>query len=192
MAITHPSVAHEQGSATVQHNQRLEFLGDSVLGLALTRELYEKFPTVSEGPLTKARAQMVKGLRAAKKGDADELIRAFAEGLSSGSSDKKPKEVPEFFRKMGLRSARELEADAASDDMFPGVDREAVRKLAVPTLLLSGENTIPFLKVSDAELERLLPEKGRRRIVFRDADHGMVRQKFDECRKAILELLRDN
>lgn len=58
LALTHPSVAHEQGS-NVQHNQRLEFLGDAVLGLVLTRELYEKFPMMSEGPLTKARAQMV-------------------------------------------------------------------------------------------------------------------------------------
>ncbi len=58
LALTHPSVAHEQGRA-VQHNQRLEFLGDAVLGLVLTRELYEKFPDVSEGPLTKARAQMI-------------------------------------------------------------------------------------------------------------------------------------
>jgi pimeloyl-ACP methyl ester carboxylesterase len=138
-----------------------------------------------------ARERIVKGLRAAKKGDAEGLIRAFGEGLSSESPDKKPKEIPEFYRKMVLRNAREFEADAASDDMFPGIDREAVRKLAVPTLLLSGENTIPFLKVSDAELERLLPEKRRRRIIFRDADHGMVYQKFDECRKAILEFLRD-
>ena len=58
LALTHPSVAHEQGRS-VQHNQRLEFLGDAVLGLVLTRELYEKFPAVSEGPLTKARAQMI-------------------------------------------------------------------------------------------------------------------------------------
>jgi ribonuclease-3 len=58
LALTHPSVAHEQGRL-VQHNQRLEFLGDAVLGLALTRELYEKFPSVSEGPLTKARAQLI-------------------------------------------------------------------------------------------------------------------------------------
>jgi pimeloyl-ACP methyl ester carboxylesterase len=141
--------------------------------------------------LDEARERVVNGLRAAKKGDADELVRAFAEGLRSGSSDKKPKEMPEFFRKMVLRNAREFEADAASDDMFPGIDREAVRKIAVPTLLLSGENTIPFLKDSDAELERLLPEKGRRRIIFRDADHGMLYQKFDESRKAILEFLRD-
>ncbi len=58
LALTHPSVAHE-GDRTSQHNQRLEFLGDAVLGLVLTRELYDKFPDVSEGPLTKARAQMI-------------------------------------------------------------------------------------------------------------------------------------
>jgi ribonuclease-3 len=58
LALTHPSVAHEQG-APVQHNQRLEFLGDAVLQLILTRELYEKFPTFDEGSLTKARAKLV-------------------------------------------------------------------------------------------------------------------------------------
>ena len=58
LALTHPSVAHEQ-SAPIQTNQRLEFLGDAVLQLVLTRELYEKFPGVGEGPLTKARAQLV-------------------------------------------------------------------------------------------------------------------------------------
>ncbi len=58
LALTHPSVGHELGP-TVQTNQRLEFLGDSVLGLILTSELYGKFSQFSEGPLTKARAQMV-------------------------------------------------------------------------------------------------------------------------------------
>ncbi|MGI8967306.1 MAG: ribonuclease III [Limisphaerales bacterium] len=59
LALTHPSVSNEQASASLLHNQRLEFLGDSVLSLVLTHELYEKFPGVGEGPLTKARAQMV-------------------------------------------------------------------------------------------------------------------------------------
>ncbi len=58
LALTHPSVAHEQG-LPVQTNQRLEFLGDAVLQLVLTSELYEKFPTFGEGPLTKARAKLV-------------------------------------------------------------------------------------------------------------------------------------
>ena len=58
LALTHPSVAHEQG-LPVQTNQRLEFLGDAVLQLVLTGELYQKFPTFGEGPLTKARAKLV-------------------------------------------------------------------------------------------------------------------------------------
>lgn len=58
LALTHPSVAHEQGHAA-QHNQRLEFLGDAVLQLALTGALYAKYPAFDEGPLTKARAKLV-------------------------------------------------------------------------------------------------------------------------------------
>ena len=58
LALTHPSVGHEQGSP-VHSNQRLEFLGDAVLQLVLTGELYEKYPGFGEGPLTKARANLV-------------------------------------------------------------------------------------------------------------------------------------
>jgi ribonuclease-3 len=68
LALTHPSVAHEAGTPPggddvaqrrPAHNQRLEFLGDAVLQLVLTRQLYEKFPAFDEGPLTKARAKLV-------------------------------------------------------------------------------------------------------------------------------------
>jgi ribonuclease III len=58
LALTHPSVAHESGTPS-PHNQRLEFLGDAVLQLVLTQQLYEKFPDSDEGPLTKARAKLV-------------------------------------------------------------------------------------------------------------------------------------
>jgi ribonuclease-3 len=58
LALTHPSVAHESGTACA-HNQRLEFLGDAVLSLVLTQKLYEQFPASDEGPLTKARAKLV-------------------------------------------------------------------------------------------------------------------------------------
>ncbi len=58
LALTHPSIAHEQNQPQ-PHNQRLEFLGDSVLGLVLSHELYEKFPEADEGLLTKTRAKLV-------------------------------------------------------------------------------------------------------------------------------------
>jgi ribonuclease-3 len=69
LALTHSSIAHEL-ETTVQHNQRLEFLGDAVLGLVITRELYERFPAFGEGPLTKARAQLVNQRTLAEQGRA--------------------------------------------------------------------------------------------------------------------------
>jgi ribonuclease-3 len=87
LALTHPSVAHEQGGAA-QHNQRLEFLGDAVLQLVLTRQLYEKFPAVGEGPLTKARAQLVNRRTLADHGRRIELgqhlVVSRGEELSGG------------------------------------------------------------------------------------------------------------
>ncbi|MFM8880610.1 MAG: ribonuclease III [Verrucomicrobiota bacterium] len=59
LALTHPSVAHEDGGSGQNHNQRLEFLGDAVIQLAVTSELYHRFPGMGEGALTQARAQLV-------------------------------------------------------------------------------------------------------------------------------------
>jgi ribonuclease-3 len=58
-AITHRSWAYEHGGAA--HNERLEFLGDSVLGLAVTTKLYAEFPDYDEGDLAKRRAALVSG-----------------------------------------------------------------------------------------------------------------------------------
>ena len=87
LALTHPSVAHEQDSP-MQTNQRLEFLGDAVLQLVLTRELYEKFPTFGEGPLTKARAKLVNrqtlAERALHLGIGQHLILSRGEEMHGG------------------------------------------------------------------------------------------------------------
>jgi ribonuclease III len=69
LALTHPSVAHEQNQPA-PHNQRLEFLGDAVLGLMLSRELYERFPAADEGVLTKSRAKLVNATSLAAHGRA--------------------------------------------------------------------------------------------------------------------------
>ncbi len=87
LALTHPSVAHEAPTLR-PHNQRLEFLGDAVLSLVLTRELYAKFPDYGEGPLTKARAQMVNrralAAQARRLGLGEHLILSHGEDLSGG------------------------------------------------------------------------------------------------------------
>lgn len=57
LAMTHRSFAYESGGLPT--NERLEFLGDSVLGLVVTEELYARFPDLPEGRLAKLRAAVV-------------------------------------------------------------------------------------------------------------------------------------
>lgn len=56
-ALTHPSYAYETDGS--RGNERLEFLGDAVLGLAIAALLYEREPGWTEGELTRARAALV-------------------------------------------------------------------------------------------------------------------------------------
>jgi ribonuclease-3 len=58
-ALTHRSVGK-------QNNERLEFLGDSVLGSIISRELYQRFPSIDEGQLSRLRSHMVRGQTLAK------------------------------------------------------------------------------------------------------------------------------
>lgn len=57
--FTHKSYSNENSETTAPHNEVLEFLGDSVLDLALSHYLIEQFPQDDEGDLTKKRASLV-------------------------------------------------------------------------------------------------------------------------------------
>ncbi|MBR2216176.1 MAG: ribonuclease III [Selenomonadaceae bacterium] len=64
-ALTHASYANEAHRGA-EHNERLEYLGDAVLELASSTYLYEHFPKLTEGELTKARAAVVRSATLAK------------------------------------------------------------------------------------------------------------------------------
>lgn len=58
-ALTHSSYANERWHNSMMSNERLEFLGDSVLGMVVAEYLYRNFPDRPEGELTRMRADMV-------------------------------------------------------------------------------------------------------------------------------------
>ena len=58
-ALTHSSYANERWHDSLMSNERLEFLGDSILGMVVAEYLYKQFPDRPEGDLTRMRADMV-------------------------------------------------------------------------------------------------------------------------------------
>jgi ribonuclease-3 len=146
LALTHPSVAHEQG-LPVQTNQRLEFLGDAVLQLALTRELYDRFPAFGEGPLTKARAKLVNrrslAERARQLGLGRHLILSRGEVISGGRE--RPSALADTF-------------EALLGAIFLDGGFETARNFILSQFLSAvGELTaIPILENPKGELQELL------------------------------------
>lgn len=58
-ALTHSSYANQWGLSYIEHNERLEFLGDSVLSLVVSEHIFTKYKNKPEGKLTKIRASIV-------------------------------------------------------------------------------------------------------------------------------------
>ena len=58
-ALAHSSYANERWHDSLKSNERLEFLGDSILGMVVAEHLYRNFPDRPEGELTRMRADMV-------------------------------------------------------------------------------------------------------------------------------------
>ncbi len=59
LAFVHSSYINEKIKQGLESNERLEFLGDAVVGVVISKLLYEKFPELAEGELTRFRARLV-------------------------------------------------------------------------------------------------------------------------------------
>jgi ribonuclease-3 len=169
LALTHPSVAHEQGAA-IQTNQRLEFLGDAVLQLVLTRELFEKFAAFDEGPLTKARAKLVNRRTLAEHGRkiglGSELSVSRGEELHGGRE-----------RPSALADAYEALLGAIFLDGGFEVSREFI--LREFSGAFDGLSVIPILENPKGELQELLqavsPEAPEYRVISATGpDHDRI------------------
>ena len=76
LALTHGSYVNEHPQASLESNERLEFLGDALVGLAVAEEVYARFPDLPEGQLTAIRSALVR----------TETLARVADSLGLGQS----------------------------------------------------------------------------------------------------------
>ncbi len=82
LALIHRSYWHENPNLVPGHNERLEFLGDSVLGLIVSEYLYTHLPQEAEGHLSLLRAQVVEAGSCAKLLEELDIGRFFFQNAS--------------------------------------------------------------------------------------------------------------
>ena len=124
--MTHRSSLH-RGDHTIESNERLEFLGDSVLGLIVTEALYRRLPRESEGGLTRMKSHIVSRERLAEEarrlGLGECLILGSGEDQSGGRrrhsllSDGYEAVLGAIFLDGGLEAARRFVAGGLLKDI---------------------------------------------------------------------------
>lgn len=107
-SLLRTALTHRSHSA--DHNERLEFLGDSILNAAIARLLYERFPSLPEGDLSRLRANLVR----------QDTLHKLAQGIDLGSS----LHLGEGELKSGGASRPSILADAL-EALFGAVWRDA-------------------------------------------------------------------
>jgi ribonuclease-3 len=184
-ALTHPSYANERPGT--RDNQRLEFLGDSVLGLCTSELLCERFPDADEGTLTRLRARLVNDEALAEWGRAQHLATAIrlgrgatANGLGDNTAvlaDAVEALIAAAYLDGGLEAARRavrvvIEGSLASLDLGPPADakselqeRVQAEGMAAPRYVVvasGGPPHDPWFEVEARAGERVLAQgRGR-------------------------------
>jgi ribonuclease III len=125
-ALTHPSYAHERGEGS--GNERLEFLGDAVLGLAVGKLLFVRYGDWSEGHLSRARSALVNGIALADRARAlrlGEHARLGGSERQGGGAEKRRILANVFEAVIGA-----LYLDGGLDPVLALVEREFAEGLA--------------------------------------------------------------
>jgi ribonuclease-3 len=136
LALTHPSAVGEGIERTLQSNQRLEFLGDAVLGASVAAQLYETQSTLPEGDLTLRKVALVQKpalARAAKRlGLGDHLVLGRGEDAAGGRrrdailADALEALIGALFLAQGFESARAFALRALQEEIAKLESRSAI------------------------------------------------------------------
>jgi len=144
-ALIHSSYLHEQPSAG-QSNERLEFLGDSVIGLIISEALWQRYPDDDEGSLTTRRAAIVSARGLSRICQRLELSDFLFLGLGAAAAGERQ-------RKSVLAALFEAVTGAIYIEF--GMDKTRTWLLAVAEPEISEPNTIDMLKPAKSVLQEL-------------------------------------
>lgn len=123
-AFTHKSFLNET-SLPYEDNERLEFLGDSVLSLVVSSYLYKKFPTHSEGRLSKIKSRVVSGMVLAKIATSLDLSKylLLGKGERSSGGESNRSNLENLFEALIGAIYLENGIVAVSDFLLPLIDK---------------------------------------------------------------------
>ncbi|MCD6453659.1 MAG: ribonuclease III [Dehalococcoidales bacterium] len=162
-ALTHSSYTNENPQLASLSNQRLEFLGDAVLGLIIAEKLYRDFPDSAEGELTKLRASLVSGDTLARVARSIKLGDYFYLGKgeeASGGRDKSANladaleaVVAAIFLDQGKAITRRIILNLLSHELQKIVNHGAKTnyKSQLQELIQAREQLTPIYYVIDTE-----------------------------------------
>lgn len=128
-AFVHRSYINENRNANVGHNERLEFLGDAVLELIVTRFLYEKYPERTEGDLTAYRSALVNavtlGTLAEQLGMNDFLLLSRGEAKDKGRGRQVilANTMEAFIGALYIDQGYDAAQDFVAKNLFPLTDK---------------------------------------------------------------------
>lgn len=160
LALTHRSYAYENGG--LPHNERLEFLGDAVLGVVVTEFLYRAYPDLPEGRLAKLRAAVVNANSLAEVARSLDLGSEILLGkgeLTTGGHDKSSILADSLEALFGavLISAGRDGADRLLHHLFDPLVRTAARmgagldwKTSLQELCASLDAGVPGYRVTES------------------------------------------
>lgn len=147
-AMTHSSFANEQSGGRWQDNERLEFLGDAILGLVIAETLFDRYPDMNEGELSKFRAQLINSAMLAQLARALDIGPFLLVGRGEGRSGGRDRDN---------LLADALEAVFGAIYLEAGVDavRPVILNLYSPTLSrLTQDSPFDFKTVLQEKLQR--------------------------------------
>ena len=148
-------------SASKQHNERLEFLGDAILGMVIAKALYQRFPQQPEGKLTRMRSSLVKGdtlAEVAREFELGELLLLGPGELKSGGfrrdsilADAVESIIGAIYLEAGMTTCESLILDWFACRL-KALDPEAVSKddkTRLQEYLQSNKHPLPLYEVTE-------------------------------------------